>query len=257
MSMCRTPRWATASIDRVLHGRCAADGAGLTDALGAQRVQRSRCLGAVHLEARELGGRRYGVVHEVAGQRVAVGVVDHLLVQRLADASGDATVLLALDQQRVQHGSAVVDGDVPHQGDLAGVLVDLDHGDVRTERERRLALVEVELGSQAQGAVAVVDDTVGGGRGRSERSPVESPCSAHRRRRACRSRCRRRCRRRRLRACAQRDALPCRPVLRWREAPPSHRAAANVNHRCRHRFAPDRCRRRSAGCDRSECPSDR
>ena len=55
-------------------------------------------------------------------------------------------MLLALDEQRVEHRAAVVDGDVAQQSDLAGVGVDLDHGDVGTERERRVALVEVELG---------------------------------------------------------------------------------------------------------------
>ena len=34
---------------------------------------------------------------------------------------GDAAVLLALDEQRVEHGAAVVDGDVAQQRDLAGV----------------------------------------------------------------------------------------------------------------------------------------
>ena len=95
-------------------------------------------------------------------------------------------MLLALDQQRVQHGAAVVDGDVAQQRDLAGVLVDLDDGDVRAERERRLALVEVELRGQPQRAVGVVDDAVGLGRGGGERRPVERPCWARRRRPACR-----------------------------------------------------------------------
>ena len=46
------------------------------------------------LEARELGRARHRVVHEVAGERVAVVVVDNLLVQRLRDALRDAAVLL-------------------------------------------------------------------------------------------------------------------------------------------------------------------
>ena len=52
------------------------------------------------------------VVGEVGGQRVAVVVEADLLEQRLADAGGHAAVLLALDEQRVEHGAAVVHGDV-------------------------------------------------------------------------------------------------------------------------------------------------
>ena len=61
---------------------------------------------------RQLGGGGDAVVGEVGGQRVAVGVVADLLVQRLADARRDAAVLLALDEQRVEDRAAVVDGDV-------------------------------------------------------------------------------------------------------------------------------------------------
>ena len=59
---------------------------------------------------------------------------------------GDAAVLLALDEQRVDHRAAVVDGDVAHELDPAGLEVDLDDGDVGAERERRVALVEVASG---------------------------------------------------------------------------------------------------------------
>ena len=131
----------------------------------------------MHLEARELGGRRHRVVHEVAGDRVAVGVVLHLLVQGLADACSHTAVLLALHEQRVQHGAAVVHRHMAQQRHLAGVLVDLDHGDVSAERERRTILREVELRRQPARAVLVIDDvlirggSIGGSRG--ERSPVE------------------------------------------------------------------------------------
>src|SRR5688572_11506140 len=45
-------------------GRGAADGAGLADALGAERVARRESLGAVELEHRERVGRGDGVVAE-------------------------------------------------------------------------------------------------------------------------------------------------------------------------------------------------
>ena len=66
-------------------------------------------------------------------------------------------MLLALDEQRVEHGAAVVDGDVAHDARPPGVEVDLDDGDVGAERERRVALVEVGAGGEQPRAVAVAE----------------------------------------------------------------------------------------------------
>ena len=74
-------------------------------------------------------------------EQVAV-VVAHLFEQRLSDTGRDATVLRAFEEQRIQHGAAVVDGYESHQSNRAGVRVDFDHRDVRAERERRATLVE-------------------------------------------------------------------------------------------------------------------
>ena len=82
------------------------------------------------------------VVGEVRRDRVAVAVVADLLEQRLGGALGDAAVDLALEQHRVEHPAGVVAGDVADQLHLAGLGVDLDHGDVRAERERRPAGLE-------------------------------------------------------------------------------------------------------------------
>ncbi len=84
-----------------------------------------------------LGRRQERVVGEGRGQRVAVGVVDDLLQERLRRALGDAAVPLALGQQRVDHGAGVVDRHHPAQHHLAGLGVHLDDGHVRAERERR------------------------------------------------------------------------------------------------------------------------
>ena len=54
----------------------------------------------------------HGVVHQVRGDRVAVLVVLDLLVQRLRSTLGDATVLLAAHEQRIENAAAVVDGHV-------------------------------------------------------------------------------------------------------------------------------------------------
>ena len=54
-----------------------------------------RGLGVGGLEGRQLGRARHGVVGQVGGERVAVGVVDDLLPEGLGHALGDAAVLLA------------------------------------------------------------------------------------------------------------------------------------------------------------------
>ena len=100
------------------------------------------------VEAGELRGRRNAVVGEVRSQQVAVIVVAHLFEECLRDAGRDASVLLAFDEQRIEHRAAVVDGHMTQQPDGAGIGVDLDHRDVRAERERRAALVEDEVGRE-------------------------------------------------------------------------------------------------------------
>ena len=68
------------------------------------------------LEPEQVGRRRHPVVGQRRGERLAVGVEEDLLVQRLRDALGQPAVLLAGDQQRVEDATAVVHGDVPRAG---------------------------------------------------------------------------------------------------------------------------------------------
>ncbi len=76
-------------------------------------------------------GARHGVVHERAGQHLAVGrIVEAMLDQRLADPLGDAAVGLAVDDQRVHGAADVVDGGVAHDRQHAGVGIDLHLADV-------------------------------------------------------------------------------------------------------------------------------
>ena len=75
------------------------------------------------------------VVHERAGDELAVLVVDRAFEQRLADALGDAAMHLALDDHRIDHRAEIVDrGPVDDLG-RAGLGVDLDLADVAAGRE--------------------------------------------------------------------------------------------------------------------------
>src|SRR5215475_1063218 len=124
--------------DRVDHRGRDADRATLSDALDAERVVGARRDVVADLEVRQVGRARHAVIHERAVGQLALGVVADLLVERLADALGEAAVGLAVDDHRVDDGADVVgDRDVDHVGD-AGLRVDLDLDQVAAAREREV-----------------------------------------------------------------------------------------------------------------------
>ena len=88
--------------------------------------------------ARQLGGGGQRVVDERAGDELALLVVVHALVERLADGVHDAAVHLTVDQHRVDRVAAVVDGDVAEQLDLPGLWIEVDDRRVRAEREHEV-----------------------------------------------------------------------------------------------------------------------
>ena len=150
---------------------------------------------------------------------------------------------------------AVVDGDVAEQLDLAGLGVDLDDGDVGPEGERRVALVEVELGGEADGAVVVVDHAVGhlGLRRGGQLGPRQRPSRAPRPRRDRPSSVRRRRPRDGLEQVGGERAglvehglgrAADRRAADLQRAGPAGPAAA---------AAPGRCRTGRAGCPRPGC----
>ena len=71
--------------------------------------------------------------------------MDHRLHERLADALRRAAVHLPLDEQGVDDPAAVVHHHVTQQGDLPGLGIDLDHGDVCAVGEGHVHGVE-EIG---------------------------------------------------------------------------------------------------------------
>ncbi len=144
MSTWRTPRWARASTTALW-----TDGVEpiVPDSPMPLAPSGFRDVGVSVLAVSnngKLGCARHGVVGQVRGQRVALRVEDHLLPQRLGHPLGDAAVLLALDEQRVEDPAAVVDRHVAPRPHLARLHVDLDHRDVGAEREGGPLLAEVD-----------------------------------------------------------------------------------------------------------------
>ena len=107
------------------------------------------------LEARELGRRDERVVRKVRGDRVGVAVVAHFFEQGLGGSLGNATVDLALEQQRVQHGPGIVAGHVTKVAHLTRLGVDLDDSDVGAEREGGARRLEVRRRLQPVLQVAI------------------------------------------------------------------------------------------------------
>src|SRR3989337_1960995 len=98
-----------------------ADAAGLAHALGPERVARRGRAGLLDQDVRHLVGARNRVVHERAGQELAVTVVDHRLEERLPQPLGEAAVKLALGKERVDHGARVVHPHQPLYDELPGL----------------------------------------------------------------------------------------------------------------------------------------
>ena len=87
-------------------------------------------------------GPRQRVVHERAGQKLTILVVDHFLMQSLSDTLHDPPVYLPFDQQRVDDVSAVVHSNVFGYLWLTGFPIQFHHTNVRAEWEREIRGLE-------------------------------------------------------------------------------------------------------------------
>ena len=131
----RTPRWRTASWTALtIAGRDPIAPASPTP------LEPSGVAGdGVHVRSvrngRQIRGSRDRQLAEAGRHQVAVVVVGHLLVQRLADALGDSSVNLPVDDHRVHDVAYVIDGDEPEHAHEAGLRVDLHQREVGAGRE--------------------------------------------------------------------------------------------------------------------------
>src|SRR6185312_16675849 len=124
-------------------GRHGADAAGFAGALDAERVGLGWHRAALDVIADQIARPRHGVVHERAGEHLALLVELDVFHEDLADAHGDAAVDLAVKEQRIDHRADVVDYVVAQDFDLAGLLVDFQLADVAAVRiARHLAGVD-------------------------------------------------------------------------------------------------------------------
>ena len=127
---------------RVHHRGHRTGAARLTASLDAERVGGRRHRPAGEADHRQVLGPGQAVIHVAAALRLAFLTVGDPFVQRLADALGNTTLGLALDQQRVHHHAEIIDRGVGDDLGMPGVGVDLDLADVAAIRVGLRRLVE-------------------------------------------------------------------------------------------------------------------
>ena len=92
----------------------------------------------------------HGVIHEAAGEQLAILIVDHLFVERLRQPLGHAPMYLAIDDERINDIAAVVHGHKTVLCHIRRCQVDLDNTDVRAEGESGIAGLKATRGLQAR-----------------------------------------------------------------------------------------------------------
>ena len=105
-------------------------------------------------------GARHGVVEERAGEVLAALVIDHAFGDGLAETLNDAAMRLPGDEGGVHQHAEIIDGVVFHQGDLAGVGIKLDLGDVTAIGEGARHAGEDELSVECGDAAIGQGDAV-------------------------------------------------------------------------------------------------
>ncbi|MNQ56228.1 hypothetical protein D3C85_703440 [compost metagenome] len=83
---------------------------------------------------------RHQIIGEGPGEEAAVLAIGELFHQRRAEALGEATTNLAIDQRRVEQAAGVMTGDVAIDVDLAGHAVDFQTTDVEDKAVAQRAI---------------------------------------------------------------------------------------------------------------------
>ena len=128
MSVSFAPNGASGVVERVHHRGRRTTGAGLPRALGSEIRFRGRRLHMAANDVRELRRHGYEVVGHVGVQHLPLIVVDALFPKRRAESLHHTAANLLVDQERIDHGPAVLDAPVPQQGDEPGLGIDLQIG---------------------------------------------------------------------------------------------------------------------------------
>src|SRR5262249_25834392 len=127
-------------VDRTRNRRRRAEIAGFAGALLPEHGMRRRRLVVHDLDLGHLVRRRQEIIHEGLGDELALVVIGELLVERGADAVGDAAHGHAAHDLRVDHGAAVVADDVAPDLGLAEIRIDGQQQQMKLEGEAGIHL---------------------------------------------------------------------------------------------------------------------
>src|SRR5262249_24858582 len=122
--------------------------AGFAGALLPEHGMRRRRLVVHYLDLGHLVRRRQEIIHEGLGDELALVVIGELLVERGADAVGDAAHGHAAHDLRVDHGAAVVADDVAPDLGLAEIRIDGQQQQMKLEGEAGIHLHPAVRGRQ-------------------------------------------------------------------------------------------------------------
>src|SRR5947209_8063110 len=132
--------------ERVNHaghdGRRCADSTGLTNAFHAHGIHVRGRLRAVEFHPWNVAGARHGIIHERPADELSLVVINYFFKQRLPQRLHDAALHLSIYQHWIDDFAAVVDGDVALEVNLAGLAVNLHHGDVCAKRKGEILRLE-------------------------------------------------------------------------------------------------------------------
>src|SRR5262249_53114708 len=123
--------WCQGVRDSAGDGPERTDGAGLSDALAAERGSRAWRFEVLQLDGGHVRRNRHQVLHQGWRPWLAIVRMDGLLEEHLADAHGDSPSKLALDRTLIDDRAAVLDRDVAKDPGGGGCRVDLHDSQVR------------------------------------------------------------------------------------------------------------------------------
>src|SRR5256885_6686827 len=124
--------------DRVHGARCGSDCACLANTFHAHGIHRRRRDGTAQSELRQTVSFRKSVVHQRAGEELAVVVVDQFFPHGLAQTLSNTSVNLSIDQHGIDYVAAIVHGDVLVNLDFTGFGVHFHGANVTSEWECKI-----------------------------------------------------------------------------------------------------------------------
>ncbi len=130
-------------------GQRAGDAA-LAGAFDAQRILRRRHRMKFRCHRRHAVGPRHRIVHERAGEELAVVAILAMLHEDLAQALAYAAMDLAMHDRRIDDGADVIDGDIAIDGDRAGFRIELDLADMASVGKVHVGRDVIALGIEAR-----------------------------------------------------------------------------------------------------------